>query len=84
MARHLELLSSWPGRLSHGAIVKEIQFLENGRLHYEIVKGSLGEVSLETFFFLSKPSQLFLGVNHQNPWGKKVYFEVFSITFHDS
>ena len=25
------------GRLSHGALVREIEFLENGRLHYEIV-----------------------------------------------
>jgi len=28
------------GRLSHGALVREIEFLENGRLHYEIVKGT--------------------------------------------
>ena len=28
------------GRLSHGALVKELEFLENGRLHYEIVKGT--------------------------------------------
>lgn len=31
------------GRLSHGALVREIEFLENGRLHYEIVK--LGPVN---------------------------------------
>ena len=29
------------GRLSHGALVREIEFLENGRLHYEIVTPGL-------------------------------------------
>ncbi len=38
------------GRLSHGALVREIEFLENGRLHYEIVM--LGDyIEMNQYFF---------------------------------
>ena len=43
------------GRLSHGALVREIEFLENGRLHYEIVMlGDFFRKILAIFCFTMK------------------------------
>ena len=38
------------GRLSHGALVREIEFLENGRLHYEIVTPGLAALVIISLF----------------------------------